>query len=204
MPPRQLAAGVCGTQVTQELAPPLTTACTEPQSVATASEPPLVSGVGSPQRRRTTAARRTLLAAAIVLPGLMLGTRALAQPASPAGPAWNQLSPQQREALAPLAGQWASIPADSKRKWLEIADKYPQLAPDGKARMQARMAEFAKLTPEQRRTARENFQRAYELPLESRESAVQQYQLLPDDKKKELSERSQQRKAATKAPEQKK
>jgi hypothetical protein len=58
------------------------------------------------------------------------------------------------------------------------------------------MAEFARLTPEQRRTARENFQRAYELPRESRESAVQQYQALPDDKKKELSERSQRKDAA--------
>ena len=122
---------------------------------------------------------------------LMLGHRALAQTAAGGGPNWNQLSPQQREALAPLAGQWATIPADSKRKWIEIADKYPQLSPEGKARMQARMAEFARLTPEQRRTARENFQRAYELPLESRESAVQQYKALPPDKKKELSERGQ-------------
>jgi hypothetical protein len=61
--------------------------------------------------------------------------------------------------------------------------------------MQARMAEFAKLTPEQRRTARENFQRAYELPRESRESAVEQYRLLPDDKKKELTEQSQRKDA---------
>jgi hypothetical protein len=106
-----------------------------------------------------------------------------------AGPG-NQLTPQQREALAPLAGQWATMPAENKRKWLDIADKYPQLSPEGQARLQARMAEFASLTPEQRQHARENFQRAYELPRESRESAVQQYQALPDDKKKELSERS--------------
>lgn len=134
--------------------------------------------------------RRDLLALSAVFTALLINRRAFAQAAPPAGgPAWNQLTPQQREALGPLAGQWSTIPADVKRKWLEIAEKYPQLSPEGKAKMHARMAEFARLTPEQRRTARENFQRAYELPLESRESAVQQYKALPDDKKKELGER---------------
>lgn len=140
---------------------------------------------------------RLLAGALAVTPALLLGGRAMAQAAAPAaGPSWNQLTPLQREALAPLAGEWAAMPPDSKRKWLEIAANYPRLSPDGKAKMHARMAEFAKLTPEQRRTARENFQRAYELPRESRESAVQQYQALPDDKKKELTERSQRKDAA--------
>jgi hypothetical protein len=88
------------------------------------------------------------------------------------------------------------LPADSKRKWLEIADKYPQLSPDGKAKMQSRMADFARLSPQQRQTARENFQRAYELPRENRESAVQQYQLLPEEKKKQLTEQRSPRKDA--------
>ncbi len=145
--------------------------------------------VGDLARSGWSGRRRALLALSGAASALILSPRALAQPSAGGGPNWSQLSPQQREALAPLAGQWAAMPADNKRKWLEIADKYPQLSPEGKARMQARMAEFARLTPEQRRTARENFQRAYELPLESRESAVQQYKALPPDKKKELSER---------------
>lgn len=155
---------------------------------------------------RRAAPRRTLLAAAAIATiAILSGERALAQGKAAApvgGPAWHQLSPLQREALAPLAGQWPTIPVENKRKWLEIADKYPQLSAEGKTRMQARMAEFAKLTPEQRRTARENFQRAYELPRESRESAVEQYRLLPDDKKKELTEQSQ-RKDATKSAQKK-
>jgi len=150
--------------------------------------------------------RRALVTAVAVLATLLFSSVAVGQTkaAPAAGPSWNQLSPQQREALAPLAGDWAAMPAENKRKWIEIANKYPQLSPEGKERLQARMAEFAKLTPEQKRTARENFQRAYELPRESRESAVQQFQALPEDQKKELSERSQQRKPAAKAPEQKK
>jgi len=145
------------------------------------------AGGASSGRRRFTAALSAF--------ALLFGSAAVAQVGAPTtDPAWAQLSAQQREALAPLAGQWATIPADSKRKWLEIATKYPQLSPEGKARMQSRMAEFARLTPEQRRTTRENFQRAYELPLENRESAVQQYQLLPEEKKKQLTEQRNPRK----------
>lgn len=146
------------------------------------------------RQQRLARERRWLLAALFFAAASLPGTAALAQAkgaATTAGPAWSQLTPAQREALAPLAGDWSALPPENKRKWLEIADKYPRLSPDGQARVQARMAEYSRLTPEQRRTARENFQRAYELPRESRESAVQQYQSLPDERKKELSERSQ-------------
>jgi len=148
----------------------------------------------TPSRRPGPACRATLALSGLVLT-LLFVTSVLAQ-APAGGPAWNQLSPQQREALAPLAAQWTTIPAENKRKWLEIADRYPQLSPEGKARVQARMTDFSRLTPDQRRTARENFQRAYELPRESRESAVERYRSLPDDKKKELSTRSQRKDAA--------
>lgn len=52
------------------------------------------------------------------------------------------------------------------------------------------MAEYARLTPEQRRTARANFQRAYELPMQQRQSLLQQYQQLPEEKKQELADRA--------------
>jgi hypothetical protein len=145
--------------------------------------------------------RRALLFAASLAAGLFAVTAVLAQPRptqSPAEspPTWSALSAPQREALAPLAGQWATMSADRKKKWLDIAEKYPRLSPDGKARLHSRMAEFAKLTPKQRQTARENFQRAYELPLESRESAVQQYKALPPEKKRELTERGKRKEPA--------
>ena len=42
-------------------------------------------------------------------------------PAAPTRPAWNELTPAQREALAPLAAMWPTLEADSKQKWLEVA-----------------------------------------------------------------------------------
>jgi hypothetical protein len=107
-----------------------------------------------------------------------------------AKPAWKDLSPSQRDALAPLAKEWDGFDRSRKLKWLDVANKYPQLSPEGQKRLQERMVEFVKLTPEQRRTARTNFQRAYELPMEQRQSLVQQYQDLPAEKKQALADKA--------------
>lgn len=113
-----------------------------------------------------------------------------APPKEPARPTWKELSPAQREALAPLAKDWDGFERMRKLKWLEVAAKYPQLSPEGQKKLHERMAEFVKLTPEQRRTARSNFQRAYELPKEQRESLVQQYQELPAEQKRALADKA--------------
>jgi hypothetical protein len=130
---------------------------------------------------------RGALVAALMLAG------SLAQ-AQAGRPTWNELTPAQREALAPLSKDWETLDADRKRKWIEVAARYPNLSPDGKQKLHERMGEFSKLTPDQKKTARENFRRAYEVPAEQRQATVQKYQELPPDKKRELADR-----AATKA-----
>jgi hypothetical protein len=107
-----------------------------------------------------------------------------------AKPAWKDLSASQRDALAPLAKDWDGFDRSRKLKWLDVANKYPQLSPEGQKRLHERMVEFVKLTPEQKRTARTNFQRAYELPIEQRQSLVQQYQELPPEKKQALADKA--------------
>ncbi len=109
---------------------------------------------------------------------------------SGARPAWNELTNPQREALAPLARDWATLDADRKRKWLEVAAKYPNLSAEGKQKMHERMSEFARLTPEQKDTARENFRKAYAVSAEERQAKVQRFQELPEDKKRELADRA--------------
>lgn len=112
------------------------------------------------------------------------------------GPAWKDLSTAQRGALAPLAGQWETLDAERKQKWLEVSAAYPRLTPDAQKRVQQRMGEFARLSPEQRVTARENFRRAYELPANERHEKLQRYRDLPEDKKRTLSEQAARKKAA--------
>lgn len=123
---------------------------------------------------------------------------ALAQPGKPAlmatpvdagGPAWSNLTAQQRGVLAPLARDWASIDAPRKAKWLEVAAKFPSLPPAERERMQTRMAEWARMTPAERGRARLSFQEAKQLSPEERQQRWEAYQALPDERRRALAER---------------
>jgi len=122
------------------------------------------------------------------------------------GPSWSQLNADQREALAPLAGDWEKFDSNRKRKWLDIAVRYKDLSPEGQERLHERMPELAKLTPEQRMRARENFKKVYALPPDQRRALVQQFQELPEERKQELAEQSKKkpgpppRRQVTKSP----
>ena len=86
----------------------------------------------------------------------------VAAPAFSAGPAnknpaWNELTAQQRQALAPVQGEWDKFDAKRKQKWLRVAERYPKMSPREQARVQRRMSEWVNLTPEQRSAARSRF-----------------------------------------------
>ena len=103
-------------------------------------------------------------------------------------PAWAELTPQQQQALAPLAGEWDKLDAFRKKKWLEIGNRYARMKPEEQQRLQERMRDWIKLTPEQRRIARESYARAKKLDPEKKHEHWQQYQQLPEDQKKKLAE----------------
>jgi hypothetical protein len=66
--------------------------------------------------------------------------------AKPSGPTWQSLTPGQRSALAPLQGEWATIDASSKAKWLEISGRYSGLPVEEQRRLQGRMTEWSRLS----------------------------------------------------------
>lgn len=138
--------------------------------------------------------RKLLAGGFLVLATVAFGAGTPAKPAAAnaagtqGGPSWAQLNADQREALAPLAGDWDKYDATRKKKWLDIAVRYKDLSPEGQQTMHERMPDLAKLTPEQRSTARENFKRAYALPPDKRRALTQQFQDLPEEKKRELAE----------------
>ena len=72
-------------------------------------------------------------------------------------PTWIELSPEQRQILAPLQDDWENFERERRQKWIGIAKRYPKMNPEEQARVQRRMQAWAKLTPEQRRQARENY-----------------------------------------------
>ena len=112
-----------------------------------------------------------------------------------ARPYWVELSVAQREALAPLAGEWERLDSQHKKKWVEIAGRYPKMKPEEQQHTQDRMREWATLTPEQRRIARDSFARVQALPPEKRAEMLQKYRELPPEKKEALAAEGQATKA---------
>lgn len=114
-----------------------------------------------------------------------------AQAAAPKkNPSWTDLTPEQQQTLQPLAGEWGSMDAARRGKWIGIAKRYPAMTEVEQKRVQTRMSDWVKLTPDDRRVAREQFRKIGKLPPGKREVVSQQweeYQQLPADVKRNLA-----------------
>lgn len=115
---------------------------------------------------------------------------------SSGGPSWKEITPAQQQVLSPLAGEWNGLDATGKQKWLEVATRFPRMTPDDQQRVRARMVEWVHMTPQQRSTARLVFQENRDVSREQRQALWQQYQALPDDKKRELAQKEIARRTA--------
>lgn len=123
-----------------------------------------------------------------MLAGLCLLACATCWAAAPAGHAadWNHLSPQQRQALAPLRERWPSLSAVQRKKWLNIAARYPALSAQQRDVLQRRIGEWVRMTPRQRRLARQTFLATGRAPLQSRRRAWEDYQKLSPAQRREF------------------
>lgn len=118
--------------------------------------------------------------------------RAVAPPAvrNESAPTWAELTPVQRQALAPLQAQWPTLDANRKAKWLVVAGRYERMSPDGRQRLQARMSEWARLSPQERGRARQSYQELKDVPTSDRQALWEAYRTLPTEQKRELAQRS--------------
>lgn len=105
------------------------------------------------------------------------------------GPAWQELSPREQQALRPLQRDWANADPDSKRQWLGVASRFDRLSPADQARVQQRMDDWARLSPRQRNEARMNYRGAQELSPSERRERWEAYQRLSEDQKRGLASR---------------
>jgi hypothetical protein len=90
-------------------------------------------------------------------------------------PSWEQLKPQQREVLAPLAQEWNNMDAIKRKKWLGIAKRYPGMTPSDQHRTQLQMRDWYSLTPEQREIVREKYKTIKKLPPDKRHEIKQKW-----------------------------
>jgi hypothetical protein len=138
-----------------------------------------------------------LIAVFVLLTGLVgaVGAQISAPPQAPsatvapqsAKPAWKELSPEQQQALKPLAPHWETLNADRKRKWLAISKNYATLPPAEQAKLHSRMREWASLSPQQRNQARLNFTETKRLAPEEKAAQWQAYQDLSTEEKRRLA-----------------
>lgn len=131
--------------------------------------------------------------------GITLTFAAIAQPpttaviGTPPQPNWVQLSPQQKDILAPLAREWDQLENIRKRKWLGIAERYPTMKPDEQRRMQNRMREWSDLSAAERTKARNTYKDFKHLPPDQKQVMKQKwdaYSNLSSDEKQRIRETS--------------
>jgi hypothetical protein len=115
-------------------------------------------------------------ALAALIFALCFALSAFAATAEKKQPDWTQLTSEQQQILAPLAGDWNNFNDRRRTKWLLLAKRYPKMKPDEQQRLQMQMKDWAKLTPEQRRIARENYKKLAKQPPEKREVVKQKWQ----------------------------
>jgi hypothetical protein len=133
-------------------------------------------------------------------PGAAGKTVTKPSPALSAKPLWMELTPLQKQALAPLATEWDKLDSAHKKKWLAISSKYASLKPDQQLRLQDRMRDWTKLTPEQRRVARESYARTKKLNPRQKSAEWQHYQQLPEEQKKKLAHEAAAKKRVANLP----
>lgn len=105
----------------------------------------------------------------------------------PTSKAWQQLTPKQKQALAPLGAQWGALTPQQQNKWLAISTNFTQLSVADQITMHARMADWVALSPQQRNLARLNFNKLQNLPKEDKKAKWEAYQALPAEEKRLLS-----------------
>ncbi len=104
-------------------------------------------------------------------------------------PNWVELTPPQREILAPLSAEWDKLESYRRKKWLGIAQRYPTMTAEEQQRLQRRMQAWIKLTPEERKQARERYKSLQKAPPEQRQTIGQkwqEYKDLPEEEKEKL------------------
>jgi DNA polymerase IIIc chi subunit len=104
---------------------------------------------------------------------------------------WAELTPAQRQILAPLAMEWDTFEKSRQEKWLSIANRYPAMTPVEQQRVQKRMREWVALSPEQRQAARERYKDLRNAPAEEKQGLREKwetYRNLPEEEKRKLAE----------------
>ena len=120
-----------------------------------------------------------------LLAGLLSAGAASAQSPGAAPPAWDQLTPAQREQLlAPLRDRWSQADADERRRMLEHARRWQAMTPAERQNARHGMHHWKRLAPEQREEARALYGKLRALPESERAALRERWrQMTPEQRR---------------------
>ena len=86
---------------------------------------------------------------------------------------WDSLGSPEKSVLAPLSGQWNSLPQDERTHLLGAAKHYPKMSPTEQEKFRARLPQWGKLDPASRKAARENYDKIKNLPTDQQQKILE-------------------------------
>ncbi|WPB58774.1 DUF3106 domain-containing protein [Xylophilus sp. GOD-11R] len=102
-------------------------------------------------------------------------------------PSWNELTQEQREALAPLAPHWTTLSEGHRRKWIAISRNFNAWPADEKSRVHERMSAWAGLSAPERDQARLNYAEARKVDPDQKKARWEAYQALTGEERDKLA-----------------
>jgi len=110
---------------------------------------------------------------------------AFATPPAPAPlPAWDQLSPAQRDlVIAPLRDRWNADP-QVRARLFQHAQRWQQLTPEQRARMRHGMGKWEHMDPQQRETMRALFHKMRDLTPGQRTALREQWRKMTPEQRR--------------------
>jgi hypothetical protein len=127
----------------------------------------------------------TVIALALVL---ATGPVLASPPPQAALPAWDQLSPAQRDlVIAPLRDRWNADP-QVRTRLFRHAQRWQQLTPEQRARMRHGLGKWEHMDPQQRETMRTLFHKMRSLSPEQRTALRAQWRTMTPQQRQEWVE----------------
>ena len=119
---------------------------------------------------------------------LAAGSARAAPPAPATLPAWDQLSPAQRDlVIAPLRDRWNADP-QARTRLFQHAQRWQQLTPEQRARMRHGMGKWEHMDPQQREAMRALFHKMRDLTPEQRTALREQWRKMTPQQRREWVE----------------
>ncbi|WEN16362.1 DUF3106 domain-containing protein [Rhodanobacter sp. AS-Z3] len=105
---------------------------------------------------------------------------------------WTSLDASQRDVLAPLKGEWDTMPPRKQARMLQRAEHWATLPPEKREAVTQHIAHWQEMTPAERKQARENMRKFHQMPAQQREqlhSTYDRFQKLPPAQRENLMRR---------------